>query len=101
MNAADVLCLPSRNEGMPNVVLEARASGLPVVATPAGACPEVPLDKACFLVTDSCSGKAIADGLRQILERRAATRTPDPVVPTWRQQAKTIVTLLQNPVVNL
>ena len=32
MNAADCLCLPSRSEGMPNVVLEALASGLPAVA---------------------------------------------------------------------
>jgi len=41
MNVADVLCLTSRSEGMPNVVMEALVSGIPVVATSVGACPEL------------------------------------------------------------
>ena len=40
MNAADVLLLPSFHEGSPNVVKEAMAVNLPVVAAPVGDCAE-------------------------------------------------------------
>ena len=41
MQAADVLALPSLNEGVPNVILEAFASGLRVVASDVGGISEV------------------------------------------------------------
>ncbi len=37
----DLLALPSYTEGMPNVVLEAFAAGVPVVSTAVGGAPEV------------------------------------------------------------
>jgi glycosyltransferase involved in cell wall biosynthesis len=41
MRAANVFCLPSHSEGCPNVVVEAIACGLPVVATGVGGIPEL------------------------------------------------------------
>jgi glycosyltransferase involved in cell wall biosynthesis len=40
LSSTDVFCLLSRSEGFPNVVLEAMAAGVPIVATRVGGTPE-------------------------------------------------------------
>ena len=40
-SSADILLLPSYNEGLPYVIIEALASGLPIISTDVGGIPEV------------------------------------------------------------
>lgn len=54
LQAANVLALSSHNEGLPNVVLEALASGRPVVATRVGGLPE--------LIQEPWMGRLVAPG---------------------------------------
>jgi glycosyltransferase involved in cell wall biosynthesis len=68
MNAADVLVLQSAWEGMPTVVLEALASGLPCVSTGVGDVPEVVIDGKTGYVIEP-EPQAIADGIEKVLAR--------------------------------
>ena len=52
LEAMDALVLPSYTEGLPNVVLEAMAIGLPVAATRVGAVPDVLGDGTCGVLLD-------------------------------------------------
>lgn len=65
MQAADVLCVPSRNEGIPNVIREAFACGLPVVATRVGGIPEVMVSQ-CGELTDRDDVEAMAAALDRV-----------------------------------
>jgi len=69
MRAADVLCLPSRMEGLPNVVLEAHACGIPVVASRVGGIPEQVNDDNGILVPPG-DARALAEALARAFERR-------------------------------
>lgn len=66
--ASDVFCLPSRNEGCPNVILEALASGRPVVASNVGGIPEI-LKKESGILVESENAQALASGLQEALIR--------------------------------
>jgi glycosyltransferase involved in cell wall biosynthesis len=67
LGACDVLALPSWNEGMPNVVLEALASGRRVVATRVGGIPDVVQGQLGELVAPRDIA-GLADALVRVLE---------------------------------
>jgi glycosyltransferase involved in cell wall biosynthesis len=63
-----VLILPSRSEGLPNVLLEAMAHGVPVVATAVGGVPEV----AAHGRTGFLAAADDVEGLAALIERIVA-----------------------------
>jgi glycosyltransferase involved in cell wall biosynthesis len=75
--AADALVLASSREGWPNVLLEAMASGTPVLASNIWGNPEVVSCPEAGLLFDERTSAAIADGVRRLFARgidREATR---------------------------
>ena len=75
MARADVLVLPSYDEGLPLVILEALANGVAVVCTPVGEIPAVLSDgvNACFVQPGDTAG--IAAGLQHVLNNPAFRQT--------------------------
>ncbi len=67
----DLLALPSYTEGLPNVVLEAFAAGVPVVATAVGGTPEA--------VLHGVNGYLVEAGDSRALAGRIADMLADPV----------------------
>jgi glycosyltransferase involved in cell wall biosynthesis len=68
MRAADIFCLPSHSEGCPNVIIEALASGLPVVATNVGGIPEL-VNRGCGILVPPHRPAALHDALQCALTR--------------------------------
>lgn len=62
----DVYVLSSRHEGMPLAVLEAMATGLPIVATAAGAVTEVICNERNGLVVPTGDPDSLADALARV-----------------------------------
>jgi len=93
--AADVVTLPSYNEGLPNVVCEAMLSQRAVLATTVGGIPEVIKDNQTGVLVAPASPKELAAGLKHLLgdaderQRMArAARTFAAEHLTWRVSAR-------------
>jgi glycosyltransferase involved in cell wall biosynthesis len=72
--SSDVLALSSISEAQPMVMLEAAATGLPVVSTDVGSCREIiegfdgdPVEGSGGIVVEPCNPKAMAEALATIL----------------------------------
>ena len=75
LNAFDVFCMSSHYEGFCNSVLEALATGLPVVATRAGGLPEIVEDGTTGLLVPPKDPRALAGSIMRLLSDSALART--------------------------
>lgn len=66
--SADVMLNPSRVDNMPNSILEALASGVPVVSTNVGGIPYMVEHESTALLVDPEDYMAMAAAIRQVLE---------------------------------
>ena len=87
---ADVFVLPSHSEGSSNVLLEAMAAGIPIVATSVGGVPETVANEASALICEPRQPTALATQIIRLLKdgalasrlrsealAQAAARTPE------------------------
>lgn len=65
---AALVVLPSRSEGVPNVLLEAIARDIPLVATRVGGIPHVLGDPPAGLLVESNNSNSLSSGILQALE---------------------------------
>jgi len=72
MRAADIFALPSFGEGFPNSLVEAMALGLPSIATPVGAVPEIIADGINGRMIPLGDAKTLAKAIAELANDRAA-----------------------------
>ena len=98
--AADALMLPSENEGLPNVVLEARVLGVPVIASPAGGVVMEILenDTACEVATDD-SADAFFGAVKRWIDRSRPDAHPSPQQSSSKRMQATAMSFSASKVV--
>jgi len=75
LNEADAVVMSSLIEGLPNALMEAHASGLPVVATDVGGVREIVSDGQTGFVVPACNPGKLAQAMRKMMVLTPEQRT--------------------------
>lgn len=67
MNISDIFVLPSLSEGAANVVMEASASGLPVIATEVGEVPQIVLNDKTGILVNPKDVNGLVSALKKLI----------------------------------
>lgn len=103
LKAADIFVLPSQSEGTPNALLEAMASGLPVIASKVGGIPELINDNTEGLLFESGSKDDLKEKLNRLIQDKQLQKTlaknAQQKITThygsWRNQAEKLLALYE------
>lgn len=105
MSTSDVLILPSYDEGLPRVVIEAFELGIPVIATPVGGIPDIIKDGETGLLVNHSSQSILSalttlyenDQFRHAISNKAQQKSQD-----WNwERVITQVSITYDQVLNL
>ena len=98
LSACSVFCLPSKSEGTPNTIVEALASGRPVVASSVGGIPELINSEYVGILVEPGNVNQLARGLQAALRRQWNPRLIAQTVKhlTWETLAIRNVEAIRN-----
>ena len=96
LHKSDALILPSYREGVPNVIMEALATGTPVIATDVGGIAEVLTPDVGGILIGAQSADAVAGAINKIAKKSWSSQKIHASVYgyTWQNSAKQIISLL-------
>ena len=103
INACDILCLSSEDEGCPNVILEALACGKPVVAAKVGGIPEIVNSADCGNLFRPHSIEELTLAIQAAVKKKWDPEIIKARITylTWEKTAKEILALCQARLSNM